>query len=141
MAEKYSGYGAKLQLTTDGGVSWTDIAGVLDVDAFQLALDMIEVTSHSSSGAMKEYVPGTIEPGAVSFPLVWDPEDTTQGLLMSRLYARTKDDYRIVLPTTNDKTYGFSAYVKNFGATAPVSDKLGADVEMQISGTIEEDPA
>lgn len=141
MANKYSGYGAKLQLTTDSGTTWDDIAGVLDVDAFQLALDMVEVTSHSSTGAMKEYVPGTIEPGSVSFPLVWDPADATQALLMTRLYARSLDTYRIVLPDSGTKTYEFTAYVKGFGATAPVNDKLGADVEMQISGTLTEDPA
>jgi predicted secreted protein len=136
MSEKYAAYGAKLQYLD--GATWTDIAGVRDISGPGLSADTIDVTSHSSAGAVREFIKSLIDAGELSFDLVWDPEDEAgQRVLLDRMLlvsAAAVHPYRLVFATTNSKTWQFNAVVSKFEPSNPVEGEISASVTLKISG-------
>ena len=90
MGNKYAAYGAKLQYQS--GLNWLDIAGVRDISGPGLSADTIDVTTHDSPGAVREFIKSLIDAGEISFDLAWDPEDTAgQKILLDRMLLVSDD--------------------------------------------------
>lgn len=140
MADKYAAFGAKLQYLVTA--TWTDIAHIRDMSGPGVSGDTTDVTTHDSDSAFREFLKTVIDPGELSFDLVYDPEDTEgQGKLEAESVARTFDDYRIVYNTTGAKTWQFKACVTQFEPSNPVEGEISASVSMKLSGIIDKNPA
>ena len=121
----------------DGASSeaFTTIAGVQDVDGPDLSgTDEYDATHHSSTG--KEYVQGLKDAGELSFPLVYDSDDTQQAALQAAGVADTLTNFQILLPDTGATLLAFAGRVKSFKFNAPVEGVLTANVTVRISGSI-----
>lgn len=139
MADKYAAFGAKLQWDNSG---WTDIAGIRDMGGPGISGDVVDVTTHDSTDAFREFLKTVIDPGEVGFDLVWDPEDAAgQNKILTEAIARTSDSYRIVYNTTNAKTWEFTAFVTQFEPNQPVEGEISASVSMKLTGTIDRSPS
>ncbi len=141
MSDKYAAFGAKLQYESVPD-TWVDIAGIRDMSGPGVSGDVVDVTTHDSPSAFREFLKTVIDPGEVSFDLVFDPEDAAgQGALEDESVARTFQDYRVVYNTTNTKTWEFSACVTQLEPNQPVEGEISASVSMKLSGIIDKSPA
>lgn len=136
MANKYSGFGVIFK-TQIAGV-YTQVAGVLDIKGPSISLTQIDVTSRDSANWM-EFIGGLKDGGEVTFNLVYDPATQTHnaaasGGLMTLLIAGATNNFQIYFPSTNTAT--FAGLVTKFAPTAPLNDKLTADVTIKVSGAI-----
>ena len=132
-------FGTFLKLGDGAGSSetFTTIAEVGDIDGPQDSVDTIEVTSHSSPQARKEFIASLIDSGEISFPMWFVPDnpqqDATTGL---QKYKNDRDiaNFQMVFPDSTQ--VAFSALVTKFGIKAPVNGVLSADVTLKISGAM-----
>src|SRR6185503_8970184 len=114
--------GATIDITTDGTGSanfvtaLTDIAQISSLSGPNLQAETIDVTTHDSPSAIREFVSGLIDGGEVSGSLVFDPNVATNIGLWNDLIARTSASYTIVfLFTGGIETVTFTGYVVGFG--------------------------
>jgi hypothetical protein len=94
----------------------TTIAQVASLSGPNLQAETIDVTTHDSPSAIREFVSGLIDGGEVSGSLVFDPNVATNIGLWNDLIARTSASYTIVfLFTGGVETVTFTGYVVGFG--------------------------
>ena len=140
MSGAISGYGTLLKMSSGGtGGSYTTIAEVGDIAGPGFSVDTNDVTSHDSPGAMREFKPGLIDPGELSFTCWFQPEiathDATTGLLKV-MNDRAIRSWKIVFPNTGLTEATFDALITKLDVKEPVAGVISADVTLKISGEI-----
>jgi predicted secreted protein len=137
MPAGYSSFGTQFQIS-DGAATpvFATIANVMDISGPEYTLDTEEVTSHSSTGGYKEYLPTLKDGGNVSFDMLFI-NDATQASLWDAYEAREVTDFKIIFPITDetlDDTIDFSGIVTSIGINAPVSGTLRRNVTIKVTG-------
>lgn len=131
-------YGTLLQ-SGDGGAPevFTTVAEVTDISGPSLALDPLDVTSHESPGAFREFVGGLLDGGEVTFTINYVPtgatHDATTGLLAD-MVARTVRNFQLIFPDVGATQWSFSALVTAFEPAEPVDDRLSAELTLKVTG-------
>ena len=94
----------------------TTITQVSSLSGPNLQAETIDVTTHDSPSAIREFVSGLIDGGEINGTLVFDPNQATNIALYNDLVSRTSASYSIVfLFTGGVETVTFTAYVTGFG--------------------------
>ena len=110
--------GAAIDVTVDGSGSitaLTDIAQVSSLSGPNLQAETIDVTTHDSVNAVREFVSGLIDAGEFTVGLVFDPNVATHLALYNDLVARTNASFALHFPTLLAVSWGFEGYVTGFG--------------------------
>ena len=132
MSDKFAAFGCALK--NDG----TAYAGVTNMSGPSLSVDMVDVTSHASTGAWEESVASILRSGDISLDIVYDPADATHkyaaGGLLYDLVSRTAVALTLVFSDTASTTWSFNAFVTGFTPSMPVGGFLGASVSLKITG-------
>ena len=131
-------YGTLLQIG-DGGApeAFTTIAEVTDITGPSLALDPLDVTSHESPGAFREFVGGLLDGGEVTLTMNYVPTAGTQAAttgLLADMIARTVRNFQLVFPDVGTTTWSFAALITAFEPAEPVDDRLSAEVTLKVTG-------
>jgi len=114
----------------------TTIAAIRDIQGPTLASDTIDVTTHDSPGAWREFVAGLIDGGEISLDLIWDPDNATQTSLRTDLVARAAVTYSITFPDATPAVATFSGFVTAFEIGAPADGELSASVTIKTTGAV-----
>jgi len=117
--------------TTSGYVT---IAQVDDIKAPALALEMTDVTSHSSASGWREVIGGLKAIGEISMTLIFDPAGVTHVSQWTALDNREHEIFRMTFPDAGGTTWAFRAFVTGFEPGAAVGEKLTASVTMLGTG-------
>lgn len=131
-------YGTLLQ-SGDGGApeNFTTIAEVTDITGPGLVQDPLDVTSHESPGAFREFVGGLLDGGEVTFTINYVPTAATQDAstgLLADMIARIVRNFQLIFPDVGTTTWSFSALVTSFEPAEPVDDRLSAEVTLKVTG-------
>lgn len=141
MTNALSAFGTLLKLG-DGNVVpgpevFATIAEVTDIGGPSMSTDTIDVTNHSSPGAVKEFLMGLLDAGEVSFTVNFMPGNATHdeatGLIAEWL-SRNVSNWKLVWPTTPAEAVGFKAGVTGIDFSAPTDEQLSADITLKVSG-------
>lgn len=130
------GHGTLLQLH-DGVSSYATILEVTDISGPGFATDSVEYTSHDSANKAREFGPGLIDSGEVTFSVNYQPAATTHGNSAGLLYVwknRATRNWKLIFPDGSTTTWIFSAFITKFEPKAPIDDKLSADITLKITG-------
>lgn len=125
---KFSAYGCILKRGA------TTIAQVRDITGPGLSLDTLDVTTHDSTDAWREFVGGLKDGGEVSLELVWDPDNASQTLLRTDLDGRTISSWSITFVDPTPAVVTFNALVTAFDPSAPVEDELTVSATLKVTG-------
>jgi len=99
------------------------------------SMDTIDVTSHDSDDAFREYLGGPLTGGEVSIEGNLVTGDTNgQIAFHTDLQAKNKRDCFIVLPMAVGAALSFSAFAKGFEGSFPFEDKVGVSGSLQVTG-------
>lgn len=116
----------------------TTIAEVTDITPPGFSRDTFELTHHQSPNMWREFGKSLKDGGEVSFSINYIPTNSTHnaatGLLGDFANNSTTDTWAIVFPDTGGTTWSFPGIVTDFSPSAPIDDKLAADVTLKISG-------
>lgn len=110
------------------------IAEVVELGLPEETVDMIECTNLESE--FREYVPGIPSLGEFSITISYLPTNTQHEALREALRNKTKKNYQVVYPDTDETTDKFSAYVVGFAPSGSMGELLTAEVTFQPTGTI-----
>lgn len=138
MNRALSAFGTQLQVG-DGKTpeQFTTIAEVTKIGGPKLSLDTEDVTSHDSQGGWEEAIGTVLRSGEVSLDINYVPVDPTHDAatgLISRMVARSVDNYKLVFPDTGSTEWSFAALVTGFELDAPHDGKLAASVTLKVTG-------
>jgi predicted secreted protein len=114
------------------GTAYTTINEVLSITGPTLTSDLIEVTSHSSTGAYKEYILGGKDGGEVSFDVNYLPADSTG--LLSMYDGQTIEDFKLIFTDTGTTEWTFQGIVQDFQISAEIGSQLTASCTIKVSG-------
>lgn len=122
-------FGVVLQYTVG-----TKVVGELtNISAIGITADAIDVTSHGSPSAYREFVAGLIDGGEFSVEGNHIAADTGQQQILTHLNARDSEAMTIVYPDASD--WGFNALCTAYSAAdAPVDGKLAFSATFKITG-------
>jgi len=131
--------GATIDITTDGTgfvTALTDIAQVSSLSGPNLQAETIDVTTHDSPSAIREFVSGLIDPGEFTVGLVFDPNVATHIALYNDLVARTGQlSFALHFPTLLAVSWGFEGQITGFGPIEAQPDgAVTTTVTIKISG-------
>lgn len=116
---------------------FTTIAEITALSGPGFALDMIEMTHHTSPGGWEEFVGGILRSGEVTFSLNFHPTEATHSYaagLLKDLVDRTLRNFKMIFPDAGTTTWSFSGLVSGFEPSEDPDDKLAADVTVKLSG-------
>ena len=100
-------------------------------------VDLIDVTSHDSTGGFREFLPGLKDGDAVTAELHWVPGNEVHKGVREDAYAAELVNYEILFP---DEAAGaedlvdFAAYVQGFPPNANVGDALRSTLNLKVTG-------
>ena len=125
-------FGTQLQRGDGAGPeTFTSIANVTDITPPGLERETLDVTSHGSPDAWREFIGGLKDGGEVEIEVNYDPREH------DALVADFEDDaprnYKILWPKALG-SWAFAAVLKNFEPEAPHDDKLAASLTFKVSG-------
>ncbi len=131
-------YGTLLQVG-DGGApeAFTTIAEVTEISGPSLVLDPLDVTSHESPGAFREFVGGLLDGGEVTFTINYVPTGSTHDAstgIIADMIARTVRNFQVIFPDVGATVWSFAALVTAFEPAEPVDDRLSAEVTLKVTG-------
>jgi len=134
--------GATIDITSDGTGSanfitaLTDVAQISSLSGPNLQAETIDVTTHDSPSAIREFVSGLIDPGEFTLGLVFDPNVATHLALYTDLVARTTTmSFALHFPTLLAMSWGFEGQVTGFGPIESQPDgAVTSTVTIKLSG-------
>lgn len=114
--------------------TWNTIPDVGDFELPSESAEDIDVTTHSSADARKEYIAGLIDSDEMSLPLKYDPDEQHHN------YFRDNIGTTVNLRVTwkNASTTTFEAIIKGFTRSAPVNDAYMATITFRKTGAFTE---
>ena len=127
---KYAAVGVQFRRAT------VVIAQVRSISGWGLSMDTIDVTSHDSTGAWREFVAGLIDGGEITLDLVFDPDNTGHTNLRTDLTSRTSNTYDIRFVDPTPQIWSFTGFVTAFSPDASVDGDLTASVTIKATGAI-----
>ena len=119
--------------------AFTTVPGMTNVDGPALGMETIDVTSHDSPGATRQTVASFKDPGTVSGDMNWDPTSASVDINTGIGFDwnnRTIRNWQNVYPTSPVETFSYAGRVTGYNPTAPADGKLGAAIEITLSGTV-----
>ena len=121
---------------TQGDEVFTQVAEVMGDISINQSMDEVEATHHGSPGRRREYVP-TLISGDASFSVNFLPNDTGQQAILNGIFALgAVRNWRIIYPVTPAAIDQFSAFLTSFNITAPLADKMTAEIGMRVTGPV-----
>jgi predicted secreted protein len=127
--------GALLQV--GDGASPENFATVPEVHRLSgpdVRVDLIDVSSHDSSGGFREYLPGFKDGDNVQAEVHWVPSNTVHKGIRTDAYAAALRNYHIIFPDATDNTVTFACYVQGFPPQSNAGDALRNTLNLKITG-------
>jgi predicted secreted protein len=124
-------FGTKWSISTDNGVTFTDVADVTQVGVLDVKVDTIETSSHDSADQWRTFVGGMKDGGELKMEVNYDP--AAHGTIFSNL-GGAPIDQKVTLSDAGAAVVAFNGIITGFQAQAPYDDKLSASVTIKVSG-------
>lgn len=115
-------------------VSYTTVPEMMKLDGPDIKFDLLDVTSHDSSGYFREYIPGLADGSAITGELNFRTSNSIHKGIRIDAYARTNRDFELIFPDISDNTVKLSTYVQSFAPSAGIGAILKAALSLKITG-------
>jgi hypothetical protein len=137
----FAAYGTLIQICSNPGVTpeeFVSIAGLGDIGGPTSSMGEAETTSHSGGAAVRTYIPTMAEPGELSFPCFWNPEDPTQAIdspygLEYLFWNRIVTKFRLVASDPSHYTRVACGFVKSLGEAYPTQGIATRQITIRIT--------
>jgi hypothetical protein len=116
-----------------GAVNFIEIAELREITPPALTRNEIELTTHNNDD--DEYIVGIRRHGTMTFNINFVPQNSTHDHdsgLQQAWFDGTRDIYRLTYP--DGTQWLFSGFVTNIAPSAPVDDRLSADITVRPTG-------
>jgi len=129
MTSGYSAFGTTIKWNAQPLAELTSIGGP------NISVDTIDLTSHDSGDAFREFVAGLRDGGDISIEGNFIPSDTDgQRAFITDMKAGTKREVIITGPTGAAFTWTFDAIATGYSPSYPFDGKLGFTATLKVTG-------
>lgn len=130
MGKKTHAFGTKFNW--DG----KQVASLKNVGGVEFNVDTVDVTTHDSEGAFKEFIAGLLDAGAVPISGFFDHEDADGQLAMvADCAARAIKAATIVFPASTGAQWDFNGLITNIKVgDTPTDDGIPFSATVKVSG-------
>ena len=130
MGKKTHAFGTKFNW--DG----KQVASLNNIGGIEYNVDTVDVTTHDSEGAIKEFIGGLIDAGNVSIAGFFDHEDTEGQLAMvADCAARAIKPATIIFPVSTGAQWSFNGLITNIKVgDTPTDDGIPFSATVKVSG-------
>lgn len=131
---KVAGRIQTLDVSTDGGSTWTAVGGIVD-GSFNGSQEELDSTAHDD-GQYRTYVPGRKD-FTIDVPLRWNQDDSGQAVLKAAFFAATVLTVRFRMEVGSGRdNWQASAFVTSFAPSGPNDDIASLDCSLRISSSV-----
>lgn len=113
---------------------YTTIPEVMHITGPSTKFDLLDVTSHDSDGAFREYIPGLLDGDQISIDINWRPSNTVHKSLRLDSVNQTLRSVQIVFPDTGENTVQSNTYVQELTPKADIGTPMSAAVKFKVTG-------
>jgi len=114
--------------------TWVAVAEVFNVNPPSQTDDVVEATHYGSPNRRREYIPGLVESGEVSFDMNYVPGSDSDVLIN----AAQGVEKRIRLTFPNGVSQVFNGIRQGYEKNAPLDDRLTATVTFRVTGDVDQ---
>lgn len=111
---------------------WFFIAEVFNLNPPSQVDDVVEATHYGSPNRRREYIPGLVESGEVSFDMNYVPGSDSDVLINAAQGVEKR--LRITFP--NGVTQVFNGVRQGYEKNAPIDDRMTATVTFRVTGDV-----
>lgn len=131
--------GTKVYRAPEGTTNWAAIDNLGSITGPNATGDHIDVTNQDTTAKTRQWLPGLVNPGSISFSCNYDPTDNTgvatHNQLLADSSAGTLLEWKLEFASGSD-SMTFPGVVTKAELSAPVDGALMLDVEITITGAI-----
>jgi predicted secreted protein len=133
-SQGFAGQGTQMEVG-DGGSpeTFTTIAEITKIQGTGAKTDIIDLTNMDSTGAYREKLATLLDAGEINFDANFIPSNVTQQGLQAKFDARTKSNWKIVLPGVRG-TWSFAAFIGSIDFDVTVDKQVVLSGKLIISG-------
>lgn len=137
MANVVIGHGAELWIDNSSGTA-TQVAEVTSVGLPNPQMADVEATHFLSPGRTREYIPGLIDNGEITFGINFDAGSATDDLITEAMTSAETRDVMVSVPTVSgtNQEYTFPGIIKGYEKTIPIDDRQTATITVRVAGAV-----
>lgn len=113
---------------------WFFIAEVFNLNPPSQVDDVVEATHYQSPNRRREYIPGLVESGEVSFDMNYVPGSDSDVLINAAQGVEKR--LRITFP--NGVSQVFNGVRQGYEKNAPIDDRMTATVTFRVTGDVDQ---
>lgn len=122
-------------ILVSGLEGYTTVPEVMKLSGPSTKFDLLDVTSHDSSGFFREYIPGLLDGDSIKFTVNWRPSNAVHKALRLAAVAQTNRNFKMVFPDSTDNTVICSTYIQKFpDPKADIGTALVSDGDLKVTG-------
>lgn len=132
---KRLGYGSVLIVcSTSDGTTENNIGYVRNISGPGVSGNDIDTTTLDSSSNYRTFTPGLLDPGEVSFQVVYATTLATHKRLARIMGGRISSNWKVIHASSAGAASSFSGYVKAMSREIPMDDLITCDFTVKVSG-------
>src|ERR1700681_1253297 len=109
-----------------GTEAFTTVPEVMKLSGPTSKFDLMDVTSHDSSGYYREFIPGLLDGDTVKAEINMRFSNTLHKGIRVDNAAATKRNFKIVFPDSSDNTCLIATYITGFPPVADIGQPMRA---------------
>lgn len=133
-SQAISGIGTKFYRWSPNSSEWQAIAEVVSIGGPSKSRDTIEVTSFDSEDGYKEFIGSLRDAGAINLTLNYRRD--TYEIMNDDFESELRQNYKIVLPDTEETTFEFEGLVTELPLNVALDDKISVETVIKVSGKV-----
>lgn len=136
MTSALIGHGATFWLDDDAG-TLTELVEVTSISLPNYQTDDLEATNFKSTGRVREYISGLIDPGEGEFGFNLVPGSATDLLLQDAVDDGVARDWEVILPDgAFGQKFAGKCIVKGYERDIPIDDRMTASITVRFTGAV-----
>lgn len=136
MTSALIGHGATFWLDNDAG-TLTELVEVTSISLPNYQTDDLEATNFKSTGRVREYISGLIDPGEGEFGFNLVPGSATDLLLQDAVDDGVTRDWEVILPDAAfGQKFAGKCIVKGYERDIPIDDRMTASITVRFTGAV-----
>lgn len=129
---KYVGYRSVLTVTTTTGAA--EVGYLRNISGPGVSANDVDTTTLDSSSNYRTFTCGLLDPGEVTFQVVYATTLVTHKRLAYYMGQRQAKTFTVYHGSTSGDSDAFSAYVKGMSREIPMDDLITCDLTLKVSG-------
>lgn len=135
MTDARVGFGSTVEISTNGGSTWTEIDEVIGLNPPSITINNPVATHHQSPNNAVERIPGKIiDYGQTSFSINWIPGSAADILIRGLVTGGTTFTVRETFP--NGVTWTVTGLLAAMSPATPMDDKMTCEITLDVTGAL-----